>query len=159
MFHSSNRERPKTIGHGRGGVTDKILHGSDSRHPVDGYTKSRTKPPSLQDSVFQALTSQLVRIILVDRNELVGKLVWYSDGQVGIKINECETTCVMNCSRVMTLSPIEVDEEAVPFMIESMRQNLLYSEEKNSRLQIVRRRIRERNKRIAAAAKFSAIHS
>lgn len=159
MFHTSNRERPKTIGHGKGGITDKILHGSDSRHPVDPIAKSRTQPPSLQDSVFQALTNHLVRLILVDRSELVGKLLWYSDGQFGIKVNENDSTYIMNCDRVMTLSPIEVDEEAVPFMIESMRQNLLYSEEKNSRLQIVRRRIRERNKRLAAAAKYSAIHS
>ena len=89
----------------------------------------------------------------------MGKLLWYSDGHFGIKANENDSTYIMNCDRVMTLSPIEVDEEAVPFMIESMRQNLLYSEEKNSRLQIVRRRIRERNKRLAAAAKYSAIHS
>jgi hypothetical protein len=54
----------------------------------------------------------------------------------------------------MSMSPIDLDEEAVAFVTESIRSNLLANEEKTSRLQIVRRRIRERNNRLAAAAKY-----
>lgn len=103
--------------------------------------------------------NQLVRMVLVDRTELIGRLVWYSEGRFGFRLTDHNSTCVMNCGKVISVSPIEVDEEAVPFVIESVRQNLLYCEEKNSRLQIVRRRILERNKRLAAAAKYSVKNS
>jgi hypothetical protein len=104
--------------------------------------------------IFQALTHELVRIILVDQTELVGKLMWYNNGKFCLKDGQ-SASLVMSCNRVMTVSPIDVDEEAIPFITESVRTNLLATEEKTSRLQIVRRRIRERNNRMAAAAKYS----
>ena len=159
MLHSSNREKSRTIGHGRGGITDKILYGSDSRHPPDNFSQNRTRPPSLQDTVLQALVNELIRLILVDRTELIGRIVWYSDGKFGFRTNDDDVISVMSCKRIMTVSPVEVDEEALLFVTESLRQTLLSAEERNSRLQIVRRRIRERNKRLAAAAKYQAIHS
>jgi hypothetical protein len=152
MFSASTNSRSTTIGSGKGGITDKILYGSDSRH-VDLF--SSNKPPSLQDVIFQSLTHELIRIILVDRNEIVGKLLWYNHGKFCIRPNGDTDSQVMSCNRVMSISPIDIDEDVVPFVTESIRDNLLSSEEKTSRLQIVKRRIRERNKRIAAAAKYS----
>ena len=159
MLHASNREKSRTIGHGRGGITDKILYGSDSRHPRDSYTQYRSRPPSLQDTVLQALINELIRLVLVDRTELIGRVVWYSDGKFGFRTNDDDEISVRSCNRIMSISPVEVDEEALPFVTESLRQTLLSTEERNSRLQIVRRRIRERNKRLAAAAKYQNIHS
>jgi hypothetical protein len=159
MLHASNREKSRTIGHGKGGTTDKILHGTDSRHPPDAYAKQRTKPPTLQDAILQALVDELIRVTLVDRTELIGRIVWYSDGKFGFRTNDGDNVTVMSCNRIASVSPIEVDEEAFPFVTESLRQTLLSTEERNSRLQIVRRRMRERNKRLAAAAKYQTIHS
>lgn len=153
MFHCSTNARPTTIGRMKGSLSDRILHGSDSRH-VDPTMKTRTNPPSLQDVIFQSLTHELVRIILVDQTELVGKLLWYNGGKFCIRISNESSSPVMSCNRVMSISPIDVDEEAIPFVTESLRSGLLATEEKTSRLQIVRRRIRERNNRLAAAAKY-----
>jgi len=153
MFDCSTDVRPVTIGRSKGSLSDIILNGTDSRH-VDPSAKNRTDPPSLQDVIFQALTHELVRIILVDHTEIVGKLLWYNNGKFCIRISNEATSPVMSCNRVMSISPIDVDEEAVPFVTESLRSNLLANEEKTSRLQIVRRRIRERNNRLAAAAKY-----
>lgn len=159
MLFASNHEKPRTVGAGRGGVTDKILYGSDSRRdPVDPLAKQRSTPPSLQDVVFQSLIHELVRIILIDQTELIGKMVWYNTGRFCMKVGPDETAHVLCCSRVLSAAPIEADEEAVPFITESLRGSLLANEERTSRLQIVRRRIRERNNRMAAAAKYS-IHS
>ena len=154
MLHVSNEEIPRTIGLGKGGITDKILHGSDSRR-IDQVGKQRLVPPTLQDVVFQALLHQLVRLILVDREELIGKIIWYHDGRLCLKASPDSTNLVLCSNRIMTIAPIEVDEEALPFITDSIRANLLAGEERTSRLQIVRRRIRERNNRIAAAVKFS----
>ena len=153
MLDCSTDARPVTIGRSKGSLSDKILNGSDSRQ-VDLTAKNRTDPPSLQDVIFQALTHELVRIILVDHTEIVGKLLWYNQGKFCVRISNESTSPVMSCNRVMSISPIDVDEEAVPFVTESLRSNLLANEEKTSRLQIVRRRIRERNNRLAAAAKY-----
>ena len=156
MLHSTGGLKPRTIGPGRGGVTDKILHGFDSRQESDFHTKQWSHPPTLQDCILQALVNELVRIIFVDKNEKVGKLFWYSDGKFSFRENGHDRPVVYNVNRVMTVSPIEVDQEATPFLIENMRDHLLASQEKQSRLQIVRRRIRERNNRLAAAAKYNA---
>ena len=159
MLFASNHEKPRTIGAGRGGVTDKILYGSDSRRDqIDPLARARSTPPSLQDVVFQSLTHELVRVILVDQTELIGKLLWYNTGRFCIKHSHDDFTQVLCCSRVVSAAPIEADEEAIPFITECMRGSLLANEERSSRLQIVRRRIRERNNRMAAAAKYS-IHS
>lgn len=153
MFDCSTDARATTIGRTRGGLSDRILNGSDSRQ-VDPAMKNRTNPPSLQDIIFQALTHELVRVILVDHTEVVGKLLWYNNGKFCIRVSNQSVSPVMSCNRVMSISPIDVDEEAVAFVTESIRSNLLANEEKTSRLQIVRRRIRERNNRLAAAAKY-----
>ena len=157
MLHVSNQEPSRTIGAGKHGLTDKILNGSDSRH-IDAGVKARSNPPSLQDVVLQSLVQQLVRVILVDKTELIGKILWYQNGRFCFRSNSDDDGCnqvVIGCNRVMTVAPIEVDEEAVPFLTDHMRGNLLASEERTSRLQIVRRRIRERNNRMVAAAKYS----
>jgi hypothetical protein len=154
MLHASNREKSRTIGYGRGGITDKILHGSDSRLPVDRSARDRAHVPSLQDTILLALINEVARIILVDQTELVGRVCWYSDGRFGLKSTFDGRVSVLSCNRVLTVSPIGVDQEAVPFITESFRQALLISEERSSRLQIVRRRIQERNKRLQAAANF-----
>lgn len=154
MLHVSNSDPARTVGAGKRGVTDRILYGADSRH-IDPQVKQRTTPPSLQDLVVQSLLHHLVRIILVDRSELVGKITWYNDGRLCFRSHAGGTSLIMACNRIMTLSPIEVDEEALPFLTDSLRNDLLASEERTSRLQIVRRRLRERSNRIAAAAKYS----
>jgi hypothetical protein len=154
MFHVSNEEVPRTIGFGKGGLTDKILNGSDSRR-IDNAVKHRSTPPTLQDVVMQALLHQLVRLILVDRRELIGRILWCSDGRLCLKTQQEGNSFVFSCNRVMTIAPIEADEEAFPFITDSIRANLLACEERTSRLQIVRRRIRERNNRLAAAVKYS----
>jgi|LauGreDrversion4_2_1035121.scaffolds.fasta_scaffold51966_5 hypothetical protein len=153
MYHCSTNAVPTTIGRNRGSISDKILHGSDSRQD-DAALKNRTHPPSLQDVIFQALTHELVRVILVDGSEIVGKLLWYNNGKFCVRISNESASPVMSCNRVMSISPIDLDEEALPFVTESFRANLLATEEKTSRLQIVRRRVRERNNRLAAAAKY-----
>jgi hypothetical protein len=153
MFYCSTDTRPATIGRTKGSLSDKILHGSDSRQ-LDPITKTRTNPPSLQDIIFQSLTHELVRIILVDHTELVGKLVWYNSGKFCVRVSNDSSSPVISCNRLLSISPIDVDEEAIPFVTESLRSGLLSTEEKTSRLQIVRRRIRERNNRLAAAAKY-----
>lgn len=117
--------------------------------------KQRTHPPSLQDLILQSLLHHLVRIILVDKTELVGKLTWYNAGKFCLKFTNSPNQAIMSCNRIMTVAPIEVDEEAVPFLVDSLRGQLLATEERTSRLQTVRRRIRERNNRIAAASKYS----
>jgi len=152
MFCASTNAKSNTIGAGKGGVTDKILYGSDSRH-VMNESKARSTPPSLQDVIFQSLVHELVRVILVDQTEIVGKLLWYHSGNFCIR--EGNESRVLSCNRIMSMSPIDIDEDVVPFLTESVRNNMLASEEKTSRLQIVKRRIRERNKRMAAAAKYS----
>lgn len=159
MLHATSGSRPRTIGFGKGGITDKILHGFDSRHPVSASANPRAQPPTLQDTIFQAVGNELVRLTLVNNSELIGKILWYNDGKFCLKASNDDTTVVMSCNRVMSMSPIEVDQEVIPFLIESIRQNLLASEEKQSRLQIVRRRIRERNNRMAAAAKYNSFHT
>lgn len=152
MLHASNKEVPRTIGPGRGGLTDRILHGSDSRYIPD---TNHARPPTLQDVVMMSLMHHLVRVTLVDMNEMIGRITWYNAGKIFFKLLETDALEVIRCERVFSLSPIEVDEEAIPFLTESLRASLLASEERTSRLQIVRRRIRQRNIRIAAANKYA----
>ena len=102
---------------------------------------------------MQALVGQLVRIVLVDECEIVGTLIWYVDGKFGIKN---DSTHIMSCNRLASIVPIEVDEEAVPFLVDNLKTHLLNMEERSSRIQGVKRRIRERNNRVAAASKYAA---
>ena len=155
MLCASNRDVSRTIGHGRGGVTDKILHGSDSRHQMHGLNKTRSEPPTLQDLVFQSLSNQLVRLVLVDETDIVGRIMWYSAGKVALRRQGSNIPQVLQCGRVVSLTPVDLHEEAIPFLSDSLRADLLAAEERSSRLQIVRRRIKERNSRIEAAAKYS----
>ena len=153
MLHVSNNKTPRTIGAGASGITDKILNGSDSRQ-INESTKQRSKPPTLQDCIFQALCHELVRIVLVDRSDIVGKLLWYNNGRFCIRPNPGDPI-VMCASRVMSLAPIEVDEVAVPLVTEKIKKYLLTGEERSSKLQSVKRRLQEKDNRIANAAKFA----
>lgn len=152
MLYASNREVSRTIGAGKEGVSDKILHGSDSRWYRDD---SRSKPPTLQDVLFQSLKNELVRLTLVDQKEMIGRIVWYSSGKMCLSSHDTDASEILSCSRIHSLAPIDLDEDAIPFLTDSLRADLLACEERTSRLQIVRRRIRQRNSRIAAAARFS----
>lgn len=144
MLHASTSATPKSIGPGIGGVTDKILHGSDGKH-VLGRTLS---PPSLQDVVFWSLIQQNVCITLVDNTLLRGKLLWYKSGKFGIRPDGFNQI-VMSCNRVMHLDPSEMVEDSVHYVTESVRATMLHQEERASKLQIVKRRLQERNNRQA----------
>lgn len=153
MLHVSQDGR--TVGSGKGGLTDKILYGTDSKHVLPFPPKRH--PPSLQDSVMQALVGHYIRIILVDQSQLIGTLIWYAEGKFGLteQFQQPLSTIIMSCNRICSVAPIEVDEEAVSFLVDNLKNHLLTMEERCSRIQGIKRRVRERNKRIAAASKFT----
>jgi hypothetical protein len=151
MLHSSTNVKPRTIGHGTGGITDKILHGSDLRHT--GSSRP-TAPPTLQDIVFRSLIQGRIRISHVDGSETSGVLVWYSDGNFGIRRAEKEPLIVLPCNRVARVIPIGVSRDSVPFIEESIRTGLIAQEERSSKQQIVKRRLKEQDKRNSIARQY-----
>lgn len=153
MLHASNSLKPKTVGPGRNGVTDKILHGTDGRHVTD----NSSNPPSLQDVVFRSLLHQYIRISLVDGNVIQGKLMWYNQGKLGIRPDRSEVI-VMCCNRVLGMAPCALDKDSVPFVAESIRENLIQQEERSSKQFIVKRRMQERNNRNAASRDYNNPH-
>ena len=71
MFDYSYETIPRTIGYGKGGVIDKMLHGSDSRHIE---REKKEKSPSLQTVFYRSLVREVVTVTMLDGTELIGTL-------------------------------------------------------------------------------------
>ena len=143
----SSGDIPRTVGYGKGGTLDRILHGSDSRH-ID---QEKHEPlPSLQTAFYQAMKGRMVMFTLINGEEVLGVLVNVIQEGARLMIDKDGELMMLCTRRVMYAIPKEA-VHPVKAIEKNLQETLLAQAERGSRLMTMRRRLQQRTARETAS--------
>ena len=147
-FFFSSDPIPRTIGWGKGGLMDRILHGADSRH-ID--KEKREPPPSLQTAFYRSMIGQRVLLKLMDGSEMVGGVssVLHDGARVMVDLGE-ERYVMVSVRRIRYAIPQDVIDPVKAIEME-MAKSLHANAENTSKLMSMKVRLQQRKLREAGA--------
>jgi hypothetical protein len=138
---------PTTIGWGKGGLMDRILHGSDSRH-VD--QEKREPPPSLQTAFYRSMIGQRVLVKLMDGSELVGDVLSVFHDGARLMLCVGDDNVMLSLRRIRYAIPQD-PVDPVKAIETDMAKSLHANAENSSRLMSMKIRLQQRKLREAGA--------
>ena len=125
LIHSSD-EIPRTVGYGAGGLIDRILHGSDSRHIEK---EKHERMPNLQTCFYRAMIGKKVKVKLMSGEEVAGELSsLYQDG--ARLVLQTSEGMVMVCVRRVRYCIPQEDVQPVRAIEKNMQEMLLANAER-----------------------------